>query len=377
MGEEKDHYGGYATETLQATGFFRLERNDDRWRLIDPDGHPFFIVGINHIDDASLKYDHNITIWRERYGSKTNWIQQGVVGPLREWGFNTISWTKEWVTPEFRHSLEWTPDEFRLAEMPYIPHLDMLSIEAWNRQAEYVDVFHPAFEEWCDYQARHWCAPLADDPYLVGYALCARPAWVRHRYAKHWFSGQDVSSPEVQAKLREIIRRYYRTAHEAIRRYDKNHLILGDLIAGFDHAPEPFDPPDAAFEEMGDYIDVLSINWYHPFEVMRHTVSEWHIKSGGKPVYLSDSAFDAPTELKPEPWENIRVGGQRERGEAFARFIRQIAETGYILGWGWCAYIENLARRRGLRTRFDEPYQECTGVITCFNAELYNNIGWA
>jgi hypothetical protein len=160
---------------------------------------------------------------------------------------------------------------------------------------------------------------LADDPYLIGYAFCARPAWVRHRYANHWFAGKDVSRPDVQSRLREIIRKYYRTACEAIRRYDRNHLIFGDLIAGFDHAPESFDPPDAAFEEMGDFVDVLSINWYHPFDVMRDTVAEWHAKSGGKPVYLSDSAFDAPTELQPEPWKNIRVGSQRERGEAFGR----------------------------------------------------------
>ncbi len=377
MGEEKDRFGGYAAESLASTGFFRLEQDGDRSRLIDPDGRPFFIVGINHIDDASLKYDHNIAIWQERYGSKQSWIRDGVVRSLREWGFNTISWTKEWVTPRLRHSLEWTPDEFRLAQMPYIPHLDMLNIESWNRQAGYVDVFSSAFEEWCDYQARYWCAPLADDPYLIGYAFCARPAWVRHCHVRHWFAGQDVSSPDVQSRLREIIRKYYRTACQAVRRYDQNHLIFGDLIAGYDHPPETFDPPDAAFEEMGDYVDVLSINWYHPFEVMRDTVAEWRVRSGGKPVYLSDSAFDAPTELQPEPWGNIRVGSQRERGEAFGHFIRQIAATGHILGWGWCAYIENLARKRGLRTRFDEPYKECTDVMAAFTAELYQNIGWA
>lgn len=377
MSEEKDRYGGHSGETLEATGFFRLEGGGKKWRLIDPDGHPFFIVGINHIDDASLKYDHNLAIWRERYGDKRTWIWEGVVKSLKEWGFNTISWTKEWVTPEFRHSPEWTPEEFRLAEMPYIPHADFLNIESWNRQAEYVDVFSPAFEEWCDYQARYWCASLADDPNLIGYAFCARPAWVRHPHVKHWFEGQDIASRGVQSRLREIIRKYYETAYQAVRRYDENHLIFGDLIAGYDHPPEPFDPPDAAFEEMSDYVDVLAINWYHPFEVMRDTVAEWHAKSGGKPVYLSDSAFDAPTELQPEPWENIRVGSQKERGETFGHFIRQIAATGYILGWGWCAYIENLARKRGLRTRFDEPYQECTDVMTAFTEELYHNIAWA
>ena len=144
MTESKDRYGGFAGVSLEATGFFRLEGGGRKWRLVDPEGHPFFIVGINHVDDASLKYDENIHIWRERYGSREKWIRDCVVKSLKEWGFNALAWTKERVTIEFRHSPEWTPEEFRVAEMPYIPHLDFASMESWNYQGFYPDVFSKA-----------------------------------------------------------------------------------------------------------------------------------------------------------------------------------------------------------------------------------------
>jgi hypothetical protein len=372
MRESKDRYGGFAGVSLKATGFFRLEGGGREWRLVDPEGHPFFIVGINHVDDASLKYDENIHIWRERYGSREKWIRDCVVKSLKEWGFNALAWTKERVTIEFRHSPEWTPEEFRVAEMPYIPHMDFVSMESWNYQGFYPDVFSKAFEEWCDYQARYWCASLADDPFLIGYAYAARPRWVSHPRARTWVEDEDLESAAGRARLREIVRKYYETAHAAIRRYDKNHLIFGDLLEGKDTAPPgPFYQPEEVFDEMRPYVDVLSINWYDRFEEQAATVDEWQRKVG-KPVFLADSGFEAPTDLKPQTWDRIHVDTQEERGKAFCRFIDEAAATGYVIGWGWCAFMENKARRRGLKTLMDEPFSECTNIMAKYCAGLYH-----
>ncbi|MFC1735342.1 hypothetical protein ACFL1X_04445 [Candidatus Hydrogenedentota bacterium] len=372
--ELRDKYGGLASASLGATGFFRLEGGGQKWRLVDPEGHPFFIVGMNHIDDSSLKYDENIHLWRERYGCRDKWIQDCVIKSLKEWGFNTLAWTRERVTKEFRHSPEWTPEDFRVAEMPYIPHLDFLSTESWNFQAFYPDVFTSAFEDWCDYQARYWCASLADDPYLIGYACTARPRWTKHPTARPWFSEEELAGPAARKQLREIIRKYFETVHNSIRRYDKNHLILGDLIEGKETAP-PGDlfPPQEIFEEMRPYVDVLSINWYDPFEAMADTVAEWQAKTD-KPVLLADSGFEAPTELKPDTWNRIHVDTQRERGEAFCDFLDKASSTGYVIGWGWCAFMENKARRRGLMTLMDEPYGECTELMGEYCKDLYHHV---
>ena len=85
-----DAYGGNANRKFKATGFFRVEKADDRWWLVDPDGSSFVTIGLNHTDESNLKYPHNWDIWKKKYGSRENWIKNGVVKDLKSWGFNTI-----------------------------------------------------------------------------------------------------------------------------------------------------------------------------------------------------------------------------------------------------------------------------------------------
>jgi len=376
-----DGYGGYSEHQFDATGFFYTCQSGDRWWLVDPEGHPFFIVGIAHVDDTALKYDETLAIYQKSYGTREKWISDCVVKSLRDWGFNTLAWTKQWVTPEMRHSPEWTPEEYRHSGLPYIPHIDFLSIERWNQQSVYKDVFSKEFEDWCDYQARYWCASLADDPNLIGYAYTARPHWDAAKFSEviPW----DPAVEDDEAYVRRIIARYYKVTHDAIRRYDKNHLIFGDLVEGADTLPTgPSEPPRAVFEEMGKYVDVLSVNWYHPFDVLRETVEAWH-EISGKPVFLSDSAFVAPNDLLSvtEPlfeggWEKLRVQDEQERGEAYVETIKKAADSGFVVGWGWCSFMQNRIRRYGLKDRFDQPYA-CTEIMREFNANLYENLGLA
>ena len=69
------------TTQAKPDGFFTLGRRDDHWLLITPDGEPFFSLGLNHIDPASLRYPENIHIWRDKYGGSTRrWIR-GAVAP--------------------------------------------------------------------------------------------------------------------------------------------------------------------------------------------------------------------------------------------------------------------------------------------------------
>ena len=74
-----------------ATGFFRVLERDNRWWLLTPQGEPFFSIGINHIDPASLRYPENIHIWKEKYeGSTIKWLKESVKTNLNKWGFNTV-----------------------------------------------------------------------------------------------------------------------------------------------------------------------------------------------------------------------------------------------------------------------------------------------
>ncbi len=42
-----DRYGGYTAVERKATGWFRVERIDERWTFFSPEGHPYIALGAN------------------------------------------------------------------------------------------------------------------------------------------------------------------------------------------------------------------------------------------------------------------------------------------------------------------------------------------
>ena len=103
----------------------------DHWWLITPEGKPFFSIGLNHTDPASLRYAENIDIWREKYGnSMQRWLSEGVRKNLLSWGFNSVGWVQEVVTRDernHRHSRNYTFEG-------NVPFLDLLDkpISDWD-----------------------------------------------------------------------------------------------------------------------------------------------------------------------------------------------------------------------------------------------------
>ena len=88
----------HVTKTTQSEpdGFITLGQRDGHWWLITTDGNPFFTMGINHIDPASLRYPENIHIWRDKYdGNTLKWLKESVAPNLKDWGFNTVGWVQE------------------------------------------------------------------------------------------------------------------------------------------------------------------------------------------------------------------------------------------------------------------------------------------
>ncbi|MFA0438965.1 agarase [Vibrio sp. 10N.286.49.C2] len=63
---DRGKFGGYIDgKRLEATGFFRTEKIDGKWSLVDPEGYPYFATGIDIIRLANaytitgVDYDHN------------------------------------------------------------------------------------------------------------------------------------------------------------------------------------------------------------------------------------------------------------------------------------------------------------------------------
>ncbi len=144
-----------------------------------------------------------------------------------------------------------------------------------------------------------------------------------------------------RAFLREILRHLYHVAHEAVREFDPNHLILGDRYNGNTEIP------DAALEAMLPYVDVLSVQYYGHFREQEADLKRCYGKTG-KPIILCDSAFSVPSPEMPNPFGRW-VENEEQRAVAYEGYARAAFSNPYVIGWHWCGYIDRWAEAQGPR----------------------------
>ncbi len=344
-----------ATTQLEPEGFFTLGQWQDHWWFVDPRGKPFFSIGLNHFDPASLRYPENIDIWREKYGGSTiRWIRESVAPNLKAWGFNTVGWVQEVSVREWRHSRSFTVDEYRALEMPYCHLLPFMESHQWEKHTVHYDFRSADWREWCDYVARSQCAELADDPNLIGYFYSDCPTWIHERPLNEWRGDPErLESEAGRRELTELAYHYYKTTHDAIRRYDRHHLILGDRYEA--NAPIALQVIQAA----SLFVDVLSFQDFR--DPVKH-LDEWHRKTG-KPVLLADAARirwqTAPGEFTPND------------GAWYAETLAELFENPGCVGFHLCgAYQRNKARRYGLLDEMENPDTEQVEMMTVANRRI-------
>ena len=351
---------GARTTQVQPAGFFTLGQRDGHWWLIDPDGNPFFTLGLNHIDSASLRYPENLHIWRQKYqGSTLNWIKQSVRPNLKKWGFNSVGWVQEVTVRKWPHSRSWTVDEYRALNMPYCHMLPFMESHQWEKHTVHYDFFSADWVEYCDYIARAHCAELSDDPNLIGYFYSDCPTWTHDRAENKWrgpiFDPAKLESKAGREELTALAHQYYQTTHDAIRRHDKHHLILGDRYEA--NAPIAMPLIDAALP----FIDVLSFQDFN--DPIKH-LDEWHRKTG-KPVLLADA-------VGMKPGEDHFVEND---GEWYSKTLDGLFENPGCIGFHLCgAYQRNKARRRGLLDEMERPDEKNVKLIQAANEKIHRRM---
>lgn len=346
------------TTQIEPEGFFTLGKENGHWWLITPEGKPFFSMGLNHIDPASLRYPENIDIWREKYGGSTlRWIRESLVPNLRSWGFNTVGWVQEVTVRQWRHSRAFTVDEYRALEMPYCHLLPFTESHQWEKHTIHYDFRSEDWKEWCDYVARDQCAELSDDPNLIGYFYSDCPTWIHHRDRNQWrgpiFDPDRLKTEAGRKELTELAHSYYKTTYDAIRRYDKHHLILGDRYEA--NAPIAMEVIQAAVP----FVDVLS---FQDFQDPVNHLKEWYDKTG-KPVLLADAA-----RMK---WDTLPGEFTRNEGAWYAETLAELFKNPGCIGFHLCgAYQRNKARRYGLLDERENPDSEHVEVMKAANQRI-------
>jgi hypothetical protein len=383
-------YGGYLRHKVEATGFFRVEKIDDRWWFVDPQGCLFLSLGIDGIRAGGggsysaadglegvfaqapppptqdgrgrSRYmsfgEQNL---RLRHGD--DWLDQWRSMTLRRmdaWGLNTLA----------NGSDSGLQDSGRKA---FLMQLRIRVPSVLGLQ----DVYAPQFEQNVEDSLRETCTRYRDNPWLIGYFVGNEPAWLEQepRICGLILSGDETSMKaalqqylrdgDTPQRRRDFVFRTFRTYLETVDRVmekcDPHHLNLG---IRFGHANPPADEILAVCKEV---FDVFSFNTYRlaPNVEYMNVIAE----KTGLPMILGEYHFGTIDRgMAPGL---VQVADQQERAVAFRYFTEHAFSHPSLIGTGWFQYSDQglTGRRDGERYNIgivdvtDRPYPIVQGII--------------
>ena len=115
--DKLDEYGGFTTLKSTATGFFRTEKINNRWWVIDPVGNAFIVKAVNSIKIGTSP--NNKIAFDSIYKTGDNWIFQ-TYQQLKNIGFNSSG---SWSEVELIRNM----NETRKTHFVYTTQLNILS----------------------------------------------------------------------------------------------------------------------------------------------------------------------------------------------------------------------------------------------------------
>ena len=184
------------------------------------------------------------------------------------------------------------------------------------------------------------------------------------------------SSPEIDdaddnlAFLLNTLKRYYAVAYDAIRKYDTNHLIFGDII----NAQTP--PPDEVVSLMTGYSDLVAYQFYGGYDEQVTLLDKWSEMSG-KPLFHADSSFSVPYKEMPNPIGKI-CHDTETRANSFLDFATRAFARKDFVGWNWCGWMDSWEKWKknrqhtGLQDPFGNYHLPMPDAMSWFGSRLYS-----
>lgn len=402
-----DGYGGWTGRNLDATGHFRTAKVDGRWWLIDPDGHPFFSNGINHVTPEGTVDRNGRAAYHEailaKYGSEDAWAD-GQLERFDRWGTNTLG--------------DWSDaGAFAGKGVPYTVML------GWAGGGNLRDLWDPAWAAGVQADATALAATYADDPWLVGYFLDNEVAWtddwrkgpfvqffgrgagepgkahlvdwLGDRYANDFAAfaadfettatGWDDLADATEAApvgpgaratkdawTAEVAERFFSVTGDALRGADPDHLNLGSRLVGQLITPGVLDAAAAN-------VDVISINWYEIKDEFKPFIASLsddflptddtlaaHRARADKPFMITEFGWRAMDSGLPNTYPPLQVvvETQQDRADSYRNFGSCLANTGDVVGAHWFEMTDEPAIGRfdgeddnwGMVTEADDEY---------------------
>ncbi len=159
---QRTKWGGIADDRFRGSGFFRVDRHDGVFWLVDPDGGRFLSKGVNNVrfDPDHVGNTGRVPYadaCRKKFGSLHAW-RAAAANRLASWHFNTLGcWSDELVAGAGGSPLAIAPTNELGA-----------SFKLHRRDQIFPDVFDPAFAAHIRERASTHCARRCHDAGLLG-----------------------------------------------------------------------------------------------------------------------------------------------------------------------------------------------------------------
>ena len=351
--DKLDEYGGFTTLKSTATGFFRTEKINNRWWVIDPVGNAFIVKAVNSIKIGTSP--NNKIAFDSIYKTGDNWIFQ-TYQQLKNIGFNSSG---SWSEVELIRNM----NETRKTHFVSTTQLNILSDFAKTKEKKSANgemsvlayIFDADFETF----VKNKCSKLEaikNDPNLLGHFsdnelafqdnLIKKFASINDKrnpaylFLKKWLNENNVDSlnfTKVQSEQfsAAVGNEYYKIVAVNLKKFDPNHMYIGSRI----HAAVK----DNTYflNSMDKYVDIASINYYGFWNL-----SEKHKKLFStqltKPYFITEFY----TKGEDSKMGNITGAGwlvktQNDRGNHYQNFCLHLLKEANCVGWHWFKYQDN------------------------------------
>jgi len=420
---DRDRFGGWLTgPRLKATGWFRTEKVDGKWWLVDPDGRLFFSVGLDCMGSLESTFIEKREAWYDWLPDRKGQFRQcfssfegsKVAEPIGGKG-STFSfyranlvrkygqeWESLWRQTACRRLKSWGMNtignwaEGGLMAVSTVPFVSSTGLYGdFRRTKGFFDVFDPKFAEAVDGSIARIAKDNAANPLCIGYFVDNELDWGPTLYGG--VLSDPVDQPARIAFIADLKAKY--GSIEALNKAWKTHAkTWDDLKPSGDgaacrqdkdaftykfasqyfriireairkHAPNQLYlgcrfsiAPRMVVRACVDNVDVVSYNLYYESIERSSWVGDNDL---GKPVIVGEFHFGA-NDRGLFHGGMISAMNQFDRARSFARYVRSVAECPAFVGCHWFQYVDESVTGRfdgenygiGFVDVTDTPYHE-------------------
>lgn len=381
---EISKYGGFTGKKYKPTGFFRVEKADEVWWFIDPDGYPFFSAGSTCVTPSaeSARINGREYIYAEMPPPELK--SQGRQGRGDQVSFYTWNlyrrfgedWYSKWTDITVKRILSWglntvanwsDPNLGKTQRIPYVATLRGWGIETGTMGMP--DIYEPGYREKVDSAAKYQCEPLRNDPYLIGYFIGNEVPWPEReqelvneilsgeethmqKELRNYLAGGDTPERR-KAFVYDTYSKFLDVVNSAVKKHDPNHLNMGIRYGG--SAPDEIIMASKGF-------DVYSLNIY-AYEPDQKVLQNIYTLTG-LPIVIGEFHFGTPGRgMAPGL---AQTSNYEERGVAYRYYVENAASHPALIGTHWFQWIDQPSTGRfdgenyniGFLDVTDRPYPE-------------------